>query len=256
MDILPILNEVFAINPNGEDNKAFFNHGINWLWAVTAIHIVTFLTILSICFVVPESKRVFHYLFTVAVLVGAVSYYGQAATTTLFFARYANWLVAFPSLALGLGLASGVSWTTIACNMAITWLWILPYFTAALTLTSYKWGFFAFGTVSYLILAMSTLNESYKEAKRRGIGRDYLILAGWVNFLWFLYPIAFGISDGGHKVSRTVGSIIFGVLDVLLLPIFAFVFTGFANKWDWRKLELDFSAYRGSRQPDMEAARV
>jgi hypothetical protein len=42
MDILPILNEVFAINPNGEDNKAFFNHGINWLWAVTAIHIVTF----------------------------------------------------------------------------------------------------------------------------------------------------------------------------------------------------------------------
>ncbi|KAI8712312.1 hypothetical protein NCS52_01329000 [Fusarium sp. LHS14.1] len=256
MDILPILNEVFAINLNGEDNEAFFNHGINWLWAVTAIHIVTFLAILSLCFVVPESKRVFHYLFTVAVLVGAVSYYGQAATTTLFFARYANWLIAFPSLALGLSLASGVSWTTIACNMAITWLWILPYFIASLTLTSYKWGFFAFGTVSYFILAMSTLNESYKEAKRRGIGRDYLILAGWVNFLWFLYPIAFGISDGGHKVSRTVGSIIFGVLDVFLLPIFAFVFTWFANKWDWHKLELDFSAYRGRRQPEMETTLV
>lgn len=209
---------------------------------------------LSLCFVVHESKRVFHYLFTVSVLVGSVSYYGQAATTTLFFARYTNWLVSFPSLALGLGLASGVSWTTMACNMAITWLWILPYLTAALTLTSYKWGFFAFGTVSYLILAMSTLNEGYKQAKRRGIGRDYIILAAWVNFLWFLYPIAFGISDGGHLVSRTVGSIMFGVLDVLLLPVFAFVFTRVANGWDWRKLDLDFSAYRGHRETDMEAA--
>ncbi|RSL73070.1 hypothetical protein CEP53_000881 [Fusarium sp. AF-6] len=254
MDILPILNEVFAINPNREENRALFKHGINWLWAVTGIHIVTFLTILALCFFIPSNKRVFNYLFTVAVLVGSVSYYGQAATTTLFFARYANWLVTFPSLALALGLASGVSWTTIACNMAISWLWILPYLTAALTLTSYKWGFFAFGTLSYIILAMSTLNESAEEAERRGIGRDYKLLSRYINFLWFLYPIAFGISDGGHVVSRTVGSIIFGVLDVLLLPIFAVLFIYLSNEWDWHRLDLDFSAYRRYSDPDMEAA--
>lgn len=45
MDILPILDEVFAINPNREENKALRDHGINWLWVVAAIHIVTFVRI-------------------------------------------------------------------------------------------------------------------------------------------------------------------------------------------------------------------
>ncbi|KAM0425761.1 hypothetical protein ACHAPT_009011 [Fusarium lateritium] len=253
MDFVPILNTIFELNPTGEEDETPSRNGARWLWAVTGIHILSFLIVLALCFVVHESKRVFHYLFTVSLLVGAVTYYAQAATTGLFFARYVNWLVAFPSVALALGLVSGVSWVTILCNMAITWLWILPYLAAALTSTAYKWGFFAFGTLSYLILAASTLNESYKEAARRGIGRDYLILAGWANFLWFLYPIAFGLSDGSHRVSGMVGYGIFGALDVLLLPVFTLALLYYAKGWDWNNLDLAFSERRDRRQSDMEA---
>jgi bacteriorhodopsin len=171
---------------------------------------------------------------------------GAAVTRQIFYARYLNWAVSFPAVALALGLLSGVSWTTIVCNIAITWIWVLNYLAAAYTPGSYKWGFFAFGTFCWLILAASTLNESREEAVRRGIGRDYVILAAWPNLLWLLYPVAFGLSDGGNVISVTGAAIFFGVLDVLMVPVLSFAFVILGRKWDWEKLELAFSEYRGA----------
>ena len=66
---------------------------------------------------------------------------------------------------------------------------------------------------------MSTLNESRESAQVLGISGDYVILAGWVNFLWILYPIAFGLGDVSGVLGVNGSSIFFGVLDVLLLPV-------------------------------------
>jgi bacteriorhodopsin len=98
-----------------------------------------------------------------------------------------------------------VSWTTIICNIALAWIRVCTYLAAAYTTTSYKWGFFAFGTLCWLILAMSTLNESREE-----VTRDYILLAAWLNVLWVLYPVAFGLTDGGDVVGVTGGAIFFG----------------------------------------------
>lgn len=216
-------------------------------------------------FTTHPSKRVFHYIFTVVLLVGAVTYFAQASdlgwsaveqvnqlgngsTRQVFYAKYINWAVAFPSLVMILGLLSGVSWTTIICNIFISWLWVLTYLAAAYTTTNYKWGFFTFGTFSWIILAMSTINESYESASAIGIGRDFITLSGWINLLWLLYPIAFGLSDGGNLIGVSGSSIFFGVLDVLSVPVFSFIFLVLARKWDFSKLNLDFSEYRGVRQ--------
>ncbi|OIW33434.1 family A G protein-coupled receptor-like protein [Coniochaeta ligniaria NRRL 30616] len=207
-------------------------------------------------------------MFTVTLLVGATAYYAQAsdlgwsavaqadnqlagATRQIFYAKYINWTMTFPSLALALGLVAGVSWTTIFCNIFVACFWVLSYLAAAYTTTDYKWGFFALGTFAWIILAMSTLNESYEAAAPLGIGRDYIILSGAVNILWLLYPVAFGLSDGGNRIGVTGGSIFFGVLDVLIGPGMAFAFLFLARKWDYGKLKIDFSEsrhYRGTRE--------
>src|SRR4051794_20736617 len=122
-------------------------------------------------FAAKESERVFHYLFTFVLLVGAITYFAQASNLgwsavkqvdnlgngiirQVFWVKYVHWLVAFPSLALGLGLISGVSWTTIICNIAIAMFWVVSYLAGAYVSSGYKWGFFAFGTFAWLILAM------------------------------------------------------------------------------------------------------
>lgn len=110
--------------------------------------------------------------------------------------------------------------------------------------SSYKWGFFAFGTFAWLILAMSTINESREAAQLLGVDKDYIILLGWTNLLWIIYHIAWGLTDGSNRIGVTGTSIFFGVLDVLMVPVLSFAMLFFARKWDYRKLSI---AFRDSR---------
>ncbi|KAJ3549978.1 hypothetical protein NM208_g234 [Fusarium decemcellulare] len=259
MNILPRADNALTVNPPDGVNSSLSVNGSDWLWTVTAIYTASFLGLVILSFAAHESRRVFHYIFTVVLLVGSVSYYVQASDlgwtpipisdddhtmTQLFFAKYINWVVAFPSLALALGLLCGISWTTIVCNIAVSWFWVLTYLATAFISSDYKWGAFAFGTLAYVILAMSTINESHEAAEPLGIGRDYRLLSGWLNLLWLLYPVAFGLSDGSHKIGVTAGFVFFGVLDVLMVPVLAFAFLFLSRKWDWDKLNLAFSDVR------------
>lgn len=87
-----------------------------------------------------NSEKIFHYIFSIALLVGAIAYYAEAAdlawtviptadtldngaTRQIFFAKYVHWVVAFPSVIITLGLVSGVAWATIFYNIALSWAW-------------------------------------------------------------------------------------------------------------------------------------
>ncbi|KZF21088.1 family A G protein-coupled receptor-like protein [Xylona heveae TC161] len=258
-------NDALNVNPITGVDEALSLHGSDWLWAVMAIYCLSLIVLLSFSFTSKESERVFHYLFTLVLLVGATTYFAQASdlgwsavkqvdhvgnglVRQMFWAKYVNWVVAFPSLALALGLVSGVSWTTIVTNIVCAWFWVITYLVAAYTTTSYKWGFFAFGTFAWLILAMSTINESREAAALLAVDRDYLILSVWLNVLWVLYPIAFGLTDGGNIIGVTSGHVFFGVLDVLMVPGLSFGFLFFSRNWDFRKLNIAFSDSRPSRE--------
>lgn len=80
-------------------------------------------------------------------------------------------------------------------------------------------------------------------AYRLGIGRDHTGLSGFVNLLWFLYPIAFAISDGGNVIGVTQSLIFFGILDLLLVGGTAFTFLFLARRWDYGRMNLHFTQY-------------
>lgn len=84
---------------------------------------------------------------------------------------------------------------------------------------------------------------SRSSADRVEVGRDHTMLAGWVNFLWFLYPIAFAVSDGGNVIGVTQSLIFFGILDLLLVAGTAFAFLFLAGKWDYSRMNLHFTQY-------------
>jgi len=193
--------------------------------------------------------------------VGSIVYYAQAAdlgfsviqasnslgyglTRQIFFAKYINWVVAFPAVTLALGLLSGISWATILYQIFLAWTWVVSYLCAAYTGTNYKWGFFAFGTTAWVLLALGTLRDGRASAVRTGAAtRDHALLAGWLNLLWLLYPVAFGLSDGGNRIGVTAGFIFFGILDVLMVPLLAFAFLVLARNWDYGRLNIAFTQY-------------
>ncbi|KAH7160390.1 hypothetical protein B0J13DRAFT_493989 [Dactylonectria estremocensis] len=259
MDFIYSRNDALEVNPQGGDSH-LTDGGSNWLWAVMALFTLSFLVYYALSFRPRHGEKIFHYLFTIALLVGAISYFamasglawsvipthlhrGDALTYQVFFAKYIFWVVAFPVIIIALGLVSGVSWATIFFNIFLSWIWIISYLCSAYTATRYKWGFYTFGTVAYLILAYQTMAASRSSANRVEVGRDHTMLAGWVNFFWFMYPIAFAVSDGGNVISVTKSLIFFGILDLLLVAGTAFVFLFLARKWDYNRMNLHFTQY-------------
>lgn len=257
--INPRRNDALNVNPPVGDQYLTV-HGSNWLWAVTAVYIVSFLAALALSFRARAGEKFFHYIFAVGNLVGAVVYFAQASdlgftpipqannlwngvVRQIFFAKYIGWVVTFPIAILAIGILSGVSWATIIYNIANAWIWVVSYLVGAYTRTNYKWGFFAFGTVAWLALALSTLTDGLRSSTRVDVRRDYTALAGWVNLLWLLYPIAWGLSDGGNRIGVTASFIFFGILDVLLIPLLTFATIFLSRKWDYHRLNIAFTQY-------------
>lgn len=252
-------NDALNINPPAGDQYYTVN-GSNWSWTVTAVYAITFVIIYALTFKARAGEKFFHHLFSVANLVGAITYFALASdlgfsvieqannlqyglTRQIFFAKYINWVVEFPVVILALGILSGVSWTTVFYNIALSWTWIISYLVGAYTTTNYKWGFFTFGTIAWIALAISTLSTGLSSARRVDIRRDYILLAGWVNLLWLLYPIAWGLTDGGNKIGVTPGFVFFGVLDILLIPVLTYATIILSRKWDYNRLNIAFTQY-------------
>ncbi|CAI6032024.1 hypothetical protein V2G26_002261 [Clonostachys chloroleuca] len=259
MDFIYPRNDALKVNPPGGQSH-LTEGGSSWLFAVTALFTVGFLVYFALSFRPFHGEKVFHYLFTIALLVGAISYFAMgsglaysvipteryirdAATYQVFFAKYIFWVVSFPVIIVAIGLVSGVSWATIFFNIFLSWIWVVSYLCSAYTATRYKWGFYSFGTVAYVLLAVQTMWASRPPAYRLGIGRDHTGLSGFVNLLWFLYPIAFAISDGGNVIGVTQSLIFFGILDLLLVGGTAFTFLFLARRWDYGRMNLHFTQY-------------
>ncbi|KAI0798807.1 heat shock protein 30 [Xylaria sp. FL0064] len=252
-------NGALNANPPSGSEELSVN-GSDWLWAVTAIYFVSFLAFFGLTFVARSGEKIFHYIFTIALLVGSIAYFAQASdlgyvlvsqvnssprlalSRQIFWPKYVNWVVSFPAVISAIGLLSGVPWATILYNIFLSWTWVISYLISAFTTSNYKWGFYAFGTIAWLLLAFNTFSAG-SSAKRVGVGRDHTLLSSWVNLLWLLYPIAFGLTDGGNRIGVTPGFIFFGILDVLLVPVLAFAFIFLARRWDYGQLNLAFTRY-------------
>lgn len=64
--------------------------------------------------------------------------------------------------------------------------------------------------------------EGRKHAKALGkdVHRVYLICGVWTLFLWMLYPVAWGLCEGGNVISPDAEAVFYGCLDFCAKPIF------------------------------------
>jgi bacteriorhodopsin len=235
-------------------------HGSDWLFAVGALYTFAMLCVSAHAYVARNQERVFHYLFTISLFTGAIAYFTMASdlgnvaiivadtlsspgTRQIFYAKYINWFVGWTPLVIAVSIISGVSWATIVYNVALTWIWVVSLLASAFVSTNYKWGFFAFGTTAYFLLSASLLHYGIISAKRVGIKTHYCIISSYLVFLFLLYGVAYGLSDGGNKIEVTSGFIFTGILDVLTAPCLATVFVFLSRQWDYAKMYLSFTQY-------------
>lgn len=59
----------------------------------------------------------------------------------------------------------------------------------------------------------------YARVLGRGSHRAHIVCSSWVWFLWMLYPVCWGVSEGVNLISPDSEFIFYGLLDCCLIPI-------------------------------------
>lgn len=68
--------------------------------------------------------------------------------------------------------------------------------------------------------------------------KSFTISAIILSILWLLYPLAWGLSDGGSLIAPDSEMIFYGILDVLAKPVFLFIHLFSLSKLDLTRLQL------------------
>ncbi|KAI4157855.1 MAG: hypothetical protein L6R39_000584 [Caloplaca ligustica] len=234
-------------------------HGSDWYWAVTAVMTVATFAFIGLSFTRPRSHRIFHYITAAITMVAAIAYFTMASdlgqtpipvefvrsnskvsgTATnqnreIFYVRYIDWTITTPLLLLDLLLTAGMPWPTVLYTILIDEIMVITGLVGALVQSTYKFGYFAFGCVAFLWVAYTVTVTARKYASALGndILRTYTICGVWTIFLWFLYPIAWGLSEGGNVIAPDSEAVFYGVLDIMAKPVF-----GALLLWGHRNIE-------------------
>ncbi|KAE8214152.1 hypothetical protein CF327_g2406 [Tilletia walkeri] len=224
--------------------------GSSFLWFVFTMMAATAIGTSVWAFAsVDPHRRVFHYL-TIGILTTAsVAYFAMASnlgetpvqveflregasiaaqnggrlTRGIWYARYIDWTITTPLLLLEILLVSGVPTSTILLTIFMDIVMIVTGLIGALVPSTYKWGFFSIGCVAMLFVFWILYGPAHTSAKSISAdnGRVYFNGAIALCFLWFLYPIAWGLADGGNVISTDGEMVFYGVLDLLAKPVFA-----------------------------------
>jgi len=105
MNLYQRSNDALSINPPVGDVQ-LTTSGSDWLWAVTALYSVSLLIVVGLAYFARSGEKIFHYLFTISLFVGAISYFTMASdlgsvaivtstnehgTRQIFYVKFINW---------------------------------------------------------------------------------------------------------------------------------------------------------------------
>lgn len=249
-------NDALHINPPVANNN-ITTRGSNWLWAVCALHGFLFLCVLGHMMMTKHRQRIFHYLALALLLIPTITYFTMASnlgstaipvqlrrlgvpgrTRQIFWVRYIGYFLTWPIIVLALLLMTAVGWSTVIFTMGLAMLYSVMFLAGALTRTRYKWGYFVFALVAFFLLAYQLLFVARPWAVRYNTSKSYLPLAGYALLFWTLYPISWGLSEGGNVISVNGESVFYGILDIFQKGLFALALVWFSKKLDFKRLGL------------------
>lgn len=119
-------------------------------------------------------------------------------------------------------LTAGLPWPTVLWTIFLDEVMIITGLVGALVASSYKWGYFTFAMFALFGIAWNIMVVARKHAAVIGsdVSRVFLMCGVLTTFLWFLYPVAWGVSEGGNVIAPDSEAVFYGILDILAKPVF------------------------------------
>jgi len=216
--------------------------GSSWYYTVCAIMTFATIVFLGLGYTKPRTHRAFHYITAGVTMVAAIAYFTMGSNLgwvsipvefhrsgatvqgdyrEIFYVRYIDWAITTPLLLTDLLLTAAIPVPTILFVVLADEVMIVTGLVGALISSSYKWGFFAFGCAALVYITYHLVWEAriHANAVSKEAGRAFLMCGSLTAFLWLLYPIAWGVCEGGNVIGADGEAIFYGILDVLAKPV-------------------------------------
>ncbi|KAF2839142.1 family A G protein-coupled receptor-like protein [Patellaria atrata CBS 101060] len=240
-------NDALRVNGNMVNGKSVDIHqtvrGSDFYWAICAVMGFSTLAFLILAMKKARPDRIFHYITASVCMIAFITYFTMAANLgwtpidvefrrsrhtvsginrEIFYVRYIDWFITTPLLLSNLLLTAAMPWPTILWVLLVDEVMIVCGLVGALTRTRYKWGYFAFGCAALMYILYQLVWEARRHANALGrdVGRTFLICGSLLSFLWLLYPISWGLCEGGNYIAPDSEAVFYGVLDFFAKPIF------------------------------------
>lgn len=157
----------------------------------------------------------------------------------VFYTRYIDWVVTTPLLLMDLMLTAALPWPTILWTIFLDEVMIITGLIGALVQSRYKFGklpsfvdcgietltvllgFFAIGCAAMFGVFYELAINGRKHARALGndVHKCFMACGVLTLALWTLYPIAWGVSEGGNVIAPDSEAVFYGVLDVVAKPV-------------------------------------
>ncbi|KIJ66126.1 hypothetical protein HYDPIDRAFT_174817 [Hydnomerulius pinastri MD-312] len=239
-----------ALNANPVSGDAHITtRASDWLWAVFAVMLLSLLFSLIWMGLRRHRNRTFHQIPIIVLTVASLAYFSMASdlgytvirsefgsqpTRQIWYVRYIQWFINAPLLLLMLLSFTGLSVSDILLTMFFAWVLVICGLVGALVTSSYKWGYYTFGIFALFYIWYRLHGHARRFPFRGGshFTRGYHTGAGYLTFIWLLYPICWGLSEGSNRISPTSEMIFYGILDLLSGPVFLMLFMSHLSRFE------------------------
>ncbi|ORY05474.1 hypothetical protein BCR34DRAFT_519532 [Clohesyomyces aquaticus] len=217
--------------------------GSDFYFAISAAMALSAFIFLGLGFRKHRRDRVFHYITAAVVFVAAIAYFSMGSNLgftpiqveylrsdpkvhgefrEIFWVRYIDWFITTPLLLMDLMLTAGMPWPTILWVLLVDEIMIVTGLVGALIKSQYKWAYFAFGCLALAYIVYQLAFEARRHTKPLGadVSRVFFMCGTLTTVLWVIYPIAWGVCEGGNIISPDSEAVFYGVLDFLAKPCF------------------------------------
>ncbi|KAG6382143.1 hypothetical protein JVT61DRAFT_787 [Boletus reticuloceps] len=251
--VYPRDNDALDTNPPAGDAH-ITTHASDWLWAVFAIMLVSWLIILGWTYSTRKT-RVFHYIPLIVLSVATVAYFSMASdlgwtlirsefdshpTRQIWYVRYIQWFINAPLLLFAMLSFTQAATAQILTILFFSWFLVVNGLIGALVTSSYKWAYFVFGLFGLFFIWVQMLGVipwQSNQLPHWTFKPGFLIGAAYISFMWMLYPICWGLSEGSNTISPTSEMVFYGILDILSGPVFLFGFIAYVMPFGPQQLQ-------------------
>lgn len=251
-------NNAIFVNPSNAD-ITITQRGSDFLWAWFAVMTIVDLVVLAWTFQILKGRRAFHHLSAIILTTTAIAYFSMASnlgqdpvqtifngagrTRAIWFARYIDWTITFPCLILLVLLASALPLSDIVATVFWSIVFTVSLLIGAHVVSRYKFGYLAFACCAIIYVCFMLLGPGRKSSGSLGLEYRsvYTRSVFWLCFIWMLYPICWGLSEGGNRISPDSEMVFYGILDLLIKPVFILFHLWQVSRLDYTKMQLQSS---------------